>query len=133
MVLLLFIPFASALSQAVFQIKVPPDLQGRVFAMRTMVAQSVLPLSFILAGPLADQVFGPLMVDGGALADTFVGQWLGVGPGRGIGLLLVLSCLFLWLESAVAYALPRIRRLEEEIPDAIADEGCVAETAKAGA
>jgi len=121
-VLLLFIPFASALSQAVFQTKIPPDLQGRVFAIRGMISRSIMPLAFILSGPLADKVFEPLMVEGGALASSFIGMVLGTGPGRGIGLMFIISCLFLWAESLLAYAHPRIRNLETEIPDAIPDE-----------
>jgi hypothetical protein len=121
-VLLLFIPFASALSQAVFQTKIPPDVQGRVFAIRGMISRSIIPLALVLSGPLADKVFEPLMAEGGALANTFLGTLLGTGPGRGIGLMFIISCLFLWGESLVAYANPRIRYLESEIPDAIPDE-----------
>jgi hypothetical protein len=121
-VLLLFIPFAAALSQAVFQTKVPPDVQGRVFAIRGMISRSIIPLALVLSGPLADKVFEPLMAEGGALANTFLGTLLGTGPGRGIGLMFIISCLFLWGESLLAYTHPRIRNLETEIPDAIPDE-----------
>lgn len=121
-VLLVFIPFAAALSQAVFQVKIPPDIQGRVFAIRGMIAGSMSPLAFILSGPLADRFFEPMMAQGGALADTFLGSLLGTGPGRGIGLMYIISCLFLWAESLVAYLNPRIRSVETEIPDAIPDE-----------
>jgi hypothetical protein len=121
-VLLLFVPFAAALSQAVFQVKIPPDIQGRVFAIRGMIARSMIPLAFILSGPLADNFFEPLMAEGGALANTFLGTLLGTGPGRGIGLMFIISCLFLWAESLVAYANSRIRNLENEIPDAIPDD-----------
>jgi hypothetical protein len=62
------------------------------------------------------------MAEGGALANTFIGSVLGNGPGRGIGLIMVISCLFMWGTSLVAYANPRIRLLEDEIPDAIPDE-----------
>jgi len=121
-VLLVFIPFAAALSQAVFQVKIPPDVQGRVFAIRGMIARSMIPLAFLLSGPLADSFFEPLMTEGGTLASTFLGTLLGTGPGRGIGLMFIISCLFLWGESFVAYANPRIRNLEAEIPDALSDE-----------
>lgn len=132
-VLLVFIPFASALSQAVFQTKVPPDIQGRVFSIRGMIARSMTPLAFILSGPLADKVFDPLMSAGGVLASTFLGQTLGIGPGRGIGLLMVVSCLFMWSTSLLAYANPRIRNLEAEIPDAIPDDpGELSETQPEG-
>ena len=65
-VFLFFIPIAAALSQAVWQVKIPPDVQGRVFAMRAMLSYSIIPLSNLLAGPLADNVFEPLMAALGA-------------------------------------------------------------------
>lgn len=120
-VLLFCIPFAAALSQVVFQTKVPPSLQGRVFSIRAMIASSSMPLAQVLAGPAADRVFEPLLREGGALGQTFIGTWLGVGPGRGIALLFVISWLFLSVESLIAFAAPRIRRLADEIPDALPD------------
>jgi hypothetical protein len=120
--LLLFaVPLASGPSQALFQIKVPPAVHGRVFAMRSAIARSMMPLAFLLAGPLADRVAEPLLRPGGALAASLAGQLLGVGPGRGIGLLFVLAALVLLAASLGAYAAPRIRCLEAELPDALAD------------
>ena len=121
-VLLVFIPFASALSQAVFQTKVPADLQGRVFAIRGVIARSMTPLAFILAGPLADHIFEPLMSQGGEMSTTFIGTLLGTGTGRGTGLIMVVSCLFMWIGSLAAYVYPRIRLLESEIQDAVFDD-----------
>ncbi len=69
--LLLFaIPLASGPSQALFQMKVAPGIQGRVFAIRTMISRSMMPLAFLLAGPLSDRLFEPLMQPGGALAES---------------------------------------------------------------
>lgn len=117
--LMLFIPLASASSQAVFQSKVAPDVQGRVFSIRAMISRSVMPIAYLSAGPLADRVFGPLMDTGGAWANTFLGALLEVGPGRGIGLMFVLSAVIAIIISVLAYANPRIRNLEDELPDAI--------------
>jgi len=121
-VLLFFIPFGSGPSSALFAAKVPPELQGRVFATRSMISQSMMPIAFLMSGLLADNVFSPLLLEGGLLSATFVGDWLGVGPGRGIGLMLFCSGLLLLLISGIAYAHPRIRNIEEEIPDAIPDQ-----------
>ena len=120
-ILLFFIPFGGGTSSAVFAAKVAPELQGRVFATRSMVSQSMMPLAFLLSGILADRVFNPLLVEGGLLASTFVGNWLGVGPGRGIGLMMICSGVLALVISAIAYLNPRIRHLEEEIPDAVPD------------
>lgn len=120
--MMFFIPLASALSQAVFQTKVAPDVQGRVFSIRMMISQSIMPLAFLLAGPLADQVFGPLMQPGGVLANSFLGDWLGTGDGRGIALIYVICFACIALFSLAAYASPRIREVEAELPDAIPDD-----------
>jgi DHA3 family macrolide efflux protein-like MFS transporter len=118
-IILFFIPISAALSQAVWQTKVAPDVQGRVFAIRAMIAWSIIPLANLLAGPLADRVFEPLLSETGVLSGTVVGELIGVGTGRGIALIFIFSAFFLWLTSLYAFANPRIRNLEQEIPDAI--------------
>ncbi len=119
MALFLFsIPIASGCSQAIFQAKIAPDVQGRVFATRSMIARSISPIAYLLAGPLADRIFQPLMVPGGLLAAGPVGLAIGTGPGRGIGLLFVLAGLFMMIASAAVWTNPRIRHVETELPDA---------------
>jgi MFS family permease len=121
--LLMFsVPLASGNSQVVFQTKVPQEIQGRVFSVRSTISQSMMPIAFITAGPLADRFFEPLLQDGGALAGTFVGQLLGTGAGRGIGLMFILSGLTAIIVSVMVYANPRIRNVESELPDAIPTE-----------
>jgi MFS family permease len=117
--LMVFIPMASASSQAVFQSKVAPEVQGRVFSIRSMISRSVMPVSFLMAGPLADRVFGPLLDINGAWANTFLGALLDTGAGRGIGFMFVASALIGILVSILAYANPRIRNIEDELPDAL--------------
>jgi len=117
--LMIFIPLASASSQAVFQSKVEPSVQGRVFSIRAMIGRSIMPVSYLLAGPLADRVFGPLMDMGGAWANTFLGTLLGTGAGRGIGLMFVISALTGIVITVLVYANPRIRNVEDELPDAL--------------
>jgi penicillin amidase len=114
-------------SQTLWQRKVAPDIQGRVFAVRRVIAMAVIPFAYLAAGPLADYVFDPLLADGGPLAGS-VGQIIGTGPGRGVGLLYVVLGVLNLLITGVAYLYPRIRLLEDELPDAIGDD--VSVTAK---
>ncbi|EPX59033.1 Major facilitator superfamily MFS_1 [Cystobacter fuscus DSM 2262] len=109
-------PLVVGCGQTIWQRKIPAALQGRVFGIRFLVAQGVLPLAFLLAGPLADHVFEPLMRHEGPLS-TSVGAVLGTGPGRGIALLFVVLGLLSILGVLLAATSPRLRRLEEEIPD----------------
>src|SRR6202521_2102606 len=117
--LLLFLAaIVNGSSQAIWQLKVPADVQGRVFAVRRMLAQFTAPAGQIAAGPLADRCFRPLLVAGGPLAAS-VGRVLGVGPGRGIGLFYLCIAAVPLLSSLWGYAQPRVRKVEDELPDAL--------------
>jgi hypothetical protein len=109
-------PFINGCSQAIWQSKIPPELQGRVFAVRRVLAWSTLPLAYLLAGPLADYVFEPLLSQRGPLASS-VGQLIGTGPGRGIGLLFMILGLLVLLIVSVGYSYSRLRLVEDEIID----------------
>jgi MFS family permease len=119
---LLFVsPIVNGSSQALWQSKVAPDVQGRVFSVRRMIAWSTMPLAYIIAGPIADNVFKPLLVEGGPLADS-VGLITGVGPGRGIGLMIMTIGVATILTVTLGYLHPRVRLVEDEVPDAVQDE-----------
>jgi DHA3 family macrolide efflux protein-like MFS transporter len=113
-------PIMNGCSQALWQSKVPPDVQGRVFAVRRVVAWSALPLAYLAAGPLADRVFEPLLAPGGPLAAS-VGRLIGVGKGRGIALLFIVLGALVLAVLAAAWRYPRLRGLESELPDALPD------------
>jgi DHA3 family macrolide efflux protein-like MFS transporter len=112
------IPMVMGCSNAIWQSKVPPAVQGRVFAMRRMMALTAPPVGALFAGPLADTFFEPWMASGGALADSF-GRVLGTGDGRGIALLYVTLGALLWVNVLVAWMSPRVRAVEEELPDTL--------------
>ncbi|RIV39139.1 non-ribosomal peptide synthetase/MFS transporter [Micromonospora radicis] len=123
--------------QTIIQTKVPPRVHGRVFALNQMVAQSTLPLGWGLVAPAAARVAEPMMLADGALAGT-VGVVLGVGPGRGHGLLYVLFGLCIALTALVSLVAPVLARFDDEVPDAPPDdlvgiEERQARTADAGA
>jgi hypothetical protein len=113
-------------SQVLWQVKVPPGLQGRTFSVRRMLAQMAIPIAYLSAGPLADRVFEPMLAAGGRLAGS-VGAVIGTGPGRGIGFMFVLTGLGTIILAAIAFARPSIRNVEDELPDMIPDEPMVDE------
>jgi MFS family permease len=107
------LPLINASTQVIFQKKVPPDVQGRVFAFNGAIAGASLPLASVVAGPLADQVFEPLMTTNGPLAGS-IGRIIGVGPGRGIGLLFIVIGALTILATVAAYQYPCLRLVEDE-------------------
>lgn len=114
------LPIILGSSQAIWQSKVALEVQGRVLATRRMIAWSSLPLSYLIAGPLAEYVFEPLLSSSGPLAGN-IGQLIGVGKGRGIGLLYILLGSSIILIVIASYLYPRLRLVEDELPDMIAD------------
>lgn len=98
----------NAATSTLWQLKTPQDKQGRVFAIRRMVAWSAEPLAYGLAGPVA-QLFG-----------TPIAQNLGLGQGGGIAVVFLLAGPALLLVITATYLRPRVRHVERELPDAVA-------------
>jgi DHA3 family macrolide efflux protein-like MFS transporter len=107
-------------NQAIWQSKVAPDVQGRVFATQQMVAKAAAPLAYLLSGPLVDRYLEPLFATTGPMTES-LGQVIGAGPGRGIGFLFVLMGIVKMGVVLFGYASPSIRYVEEELPDAIGE------------
>ncbi|MEZ4864633.1 MAG: MFS transporter [Caldilineaceae bacterium] len=114
--IMFFIPILNGSNQAIWQAKVAPDVQGRVFATRRLIAQITGPLAMLSAGPLADRLFEPAMQSGGALAGVF-GWLVGTGAGAGIGLLFVLTGLLGAFGALSGYAIPAVRNIDVILPD----------------
>ncbi|MDQ3006014.1 MAG: MFS transporter, partial [Chloroflexota bacterium] len=82
----IMVPLVNGSNQAIWQSKVAPDLQGRVFSARRLIAWLTNPISPIIGGTLADFVLEPAARAQTGLPATFA--WLvGTGPGAGMGLL----------------------------------------------
>jgi MFS family permease len=111
-----FIPFIVTANQTIWQTKVAPEVQGRVFSARGMLQILSMPLGYLLAGPLADHFFEPAMAVNGNLAGTFA--WLvGTGPGAGMALMFVCTSILGMVMSLSGYLFPAVRNIEGALPD----------------
>jgi hypothetical protein len=111
-----FIPIINGSNQAIWQAKVAPDVQGRVFSIRRLIAWFVNPAALLIAGPLADFVFEPALSPGGSLANAF-GWLVGTGPGAGMSLIFVITGSLAMLVGMLSYAVPVVRNAELLLPD----------------
>lgn len=111
------IPFFMACSQTIWQIKVPFAVQGKVFAVRYAIAWASRPLGFLVAGPLAEQIFEPFMTENKSRITIFLRRLIGSESGRGIGLLFIILGVLTMLSTIIAYQYPHLRLIEDELPD----------------
>lgn len=111
-----FIPLLVGSYRAIWQAKVPLEMQGRVFAVQGALQTAAMPVGYLLAGPLADHLFEPAMMPGGALADA-LGWLVGTGPGAGMGLMFVGTAVLGCLMSLSGYLTADVREIETRLPD----------------
>jgi hypothetical protein len=107
------LPIILSCSQVIWQRNVEPEVQGRVFAVRRMIAWSTLPLAYCIAGPLADRVFLPLVRPGSHLYTVLI-PLLGTGQGRGIGLIFWGAGICVLITTIWAYFYSPLRQVEEQ-------------------
>lgn len=104
-------------NQAIWQSKVPPDVQGRVFSVRRMIAQVSAPLAMLIAGPLADYVFEPAMKQADKGLGRLLGGIFGTGPGAGMAVLIFFTSLLVVVVGLIPLGIPRLRNVETILPD----------------
>ena len=109
-------PIINRASQAIWQAKVAPNLQGRVFGFCRTISLSAGLLAPLLAAPLADYIFKPAMAPGGVLA-MVLGPIFGVGASRGVGVMISLVGLLIIMAEIIALNIPRLTRVEVDLPD----------------
>jgi DHA3 family macrolide efflux protein-like MFS transporter len=109
-------PLTQSASNAIWQSKVAPDLQGRVFSARRLIAWLVDPIMPVIAGALADYITEPAMLSGTGLATAF-GWLVGNSPGSGMSLQYIFSGLAYISIVAAAWFIPTIRNVETLLPD----------------
>ena len=109
-------PLTQSASNAIWQSKVAPDIQGRVFSARRLIAWITQPIMPVIAGALADYVTEPAMLGQTMLAKAF-GWLVGTEPGSGMSLQFLAAGLGYILVVIIAWFIPTIRNVETLLPD----------------
>ncbi|MBW4477624.1 MAG: MFS transporter [Tolypothrix brevis GSE-NOS-MK-07-07A] len=101
---------------AIWLAKVAPNVQGRVFAARSLLLQLASAASVLIAGPLADNLFIPAFSQGGSLVGI-LGGIFGTGAGGGIAMLYVICAVCMFLVGLAGFNFPLLLNLEKTVPD----------------
>lgn len=109
-------PLVNSSNQAIWQAKVAPDVQGRVFSARRLIAWLAQPIAPIIAGTLADYLIEPQMRTTTTLSQTF-GNLVGTGPGAGMSLIIFFCGIIAILIGVLGYFIPAIHNAETILPD----------------
>lgn len=105
------LPFVNTGADVLIRKRIPNEQQGRAWGIIGILSQTGYIFAYAVSGILADRIFNPLLLQGGALAPTF-GRIVGTGPGRGIGLLFLLSGTLMALLAFAVLHIKSIRALE---------------------
>jgi len=113
-----FTPVVDVAINKFLQIKIPPDIQGRVFSASDFIAQAPFFVTPFLAGYFGDTFFEPAMRAGGAWTSIF-GWLVGTGPGSGYGLMIFLCGIGGTLVGLWGYFSSAIRNVDRTLPDIV--------------
>jgi DHA3 family macrolide efflux protein-like MFS transporter len=113
-ILFTMLPVIDASDASLWQSKVPSHLQGRCFAIKQLLLNVAMGVGYSIAGPLSDYVFEPLMATkSSSLLSHSVGRVIGVGRGRGIGMMFIILGTLMSLVAIRAYCVPAVRKIDE--------------------
>lgn len=112
----IFIPFIGGGESSIWQSKVEPSIQGRIFSTKGMLQQSCMPVGYLLGGILADNVFEPLMAHNVIMQNIFV-PIVGAGKGSGMAVMFLFTGTFGTISCLLGFAVKSLRNLEKDLPD----------------
>lgn len=105
------LPFANTSIDVLIRSSLERKTEGRVWGLISLISQLGYLIAYSISGILADHVFNPLLDENGALASS-IGRLIGVGEGRGIGLMIIICGVSMLITSYIIYINRNIKVLE---------------------
>lgn len=106
------LPFANTSLDVLVRSNIENTVQGRVWGLVSLISQMGYVVAYAISGVMADYLFTPFLLSDGALADS-VGRIIGTGPGRGIGLLILISGVLICVTALILSRIRSVRALED--------------------
>jgi hypothetical protein len=112
-----FMPTVNGCNQAIWQRKVPPEKQGRVFSVRRFIAQITIPIAMAFSGWMGDHVFEPAFTVEEGWGTRLFASVFGSGEGAGLSMMIAISGVMVVLVSLLGFTNPDILCVESKLPD----------------
>jgi len=112
-----FMPTVNGCNQVIWQRKVPPEKQGRVFSVRRFIAQITIPVSMWISGWLADHFFEPAFTADEGWGTRFFSSIFGSGEGAGLSMIIAISGVMVVLVGLLGFTNQEILCVESKLPD----------------
>lgn len=108
-----FMPVIQIAADVLIRKNLVNEVQGRAFGIISFITQMGQILAYIVAGVLSDYVFEPFMRSR-SIPSVIIGKVIGIGEGRGIALLIIISGVLLAVVGIVVSKLKSVKMLEGE-------------------
>lgn len=106
------LPFLNASESSLIRVKIPIELQGRLFSIRAALQFGTIPIGYLLGGILADKIFEPLM-QGSQIAMRIFSPHVGTGRGSGMAVIFLLAGVLGIAVSLIYRNNSHIKKLDE--------------------
>ena len=113
-ILFMNLPIIQTMYISILQVKSPPDLQGRIFALNDQLGFIGSTASFALTGYLVDHVVNPSV---GTRSWVLFQPLVGKDAGAGIGLVEVVTGIIILAATLLMFSPVQFRELEARLPD----------------
>ena len=107
------LPFMNSCADVLVRVRIPNELQGRVWGLISLITQMGTVAAYIISGVMADYVFEPMFNKNGILVEN-IGKIIGTGKGHGIGFMLILSGMGMLIMAIVIWKNGEIREISEK-------------------
>lgn len=105
------LPYINSSIDVLIRKNISNEKQGRVWSLISVITYFGSIIAYSIAGFLADKIFNPLFLSGGAFANN-LGHIFGIGPGRGIAFIFFMSGIFVMLLATIIFRSKSIYALD---------------------
>ena len=111
-----FMPAVQIGAEVLVRMNLANEVQGRAFGLISFITQMGYIFAYILSGVISDYIFEPFM-SGDSFLAMQIGKIIGVGEGRGIALLILISGIAMSIVGIVVSRLKSVKMLTKKESD----------------